>query len=81
MEWMPGAEKTFSELISLSESGKVELFILSAVNFPTGVEEKTVTKIGKMPAPVYISKKRMTNGKLNSPQNISPNNNNNSNSE
>lgn len=40
MEWMPGAEKTFSELISLSESGKVELFILSAVNFPTGVEGK-----------------------------------------
>lgn len=25
-----------------------------------------------MPAPVYISQKRMTNGKLNSPQNISP---------
>ena len=40
MEWMPGAEKTFSELISLSESGKFEIFILSAVNFPTGVEGK-----------------------------------------
>ena len=44
-------------------------------------EEKTVKKIGKMPAPVYISKKRMTNGKLNSPQNISPKNKNISNSE
>lgn len=28
-----------------------------------------------MSAPVYISKKRMTNGKLNSPQNISLKNN------
>lgn len=44
-------------------------------------EEKTGKKIGELPAPVYISKKRMTNGKLNSPQNISPKNENISNSE
>jgi len=44
-------------------------------------EEKTGKKIGELPAPVYISKKRMTNGKLNSPQNISPKNKNISNSE
>ena len=40
MEWMPEAEKAFNELFLLSESGKFELFILSAVNFPTGVEGK-----------------------------------------
>ena len=40
MEWMPGAEDAFNELRSLSEKGVHDLYILSAVNFPQGVEGK-----------------------------------------
>lgn len=40
MGWIPGAEKAFNELLSLSKAGKFELYILSAINFPSGVEGK-----------------------------------------
>lgn len=40
MNWIPGAEAAFNELFSLYESGTIQLYILSAVNFPTGVEGK-----------------------------------------
>ena len=40
MDWMPGAEEAFTKLQELESQGKLELYILSSIDFESGREGK-----------------------------------------
>jgi 5'(3')-deoxyribonucleotidase len=40
MNWFPGAENAFARLMELDEKGKLDLFILSSIDFEEGIEGK-----------------------------------------